>query len=195
MAKVLDLERALQSGKNTEEKTGKAIGTLLTQVDTLNQIASSFSSFAKMPEPVIQQVELVALIRRIVDLHSPEGDLSLQLGVKEVFIMGDEQLLGRTFSNIILNAFQAAIPGKANRVVVTLEKLASTCRVSFEDKGKGIEPAIGERIFVPYFTTKKSGSGLGLAIAKQGIEHMRGKLWFETTVGSGTTFYIELPLA
>lgn len=189
------MERALQSGKNTDEKTGKAIGTLLTQVDTLNQIASSFSSFAKMPEPVIQRVELVALVRRIVDLHSPEGDLTLQSGVKEVFIMGDEQLLGRTFSNIILNAFQAAIPGKANRVVVTLEKLANTCRVSFEDKGKGIEPAIGERIFVPYFTTKKSGSGLGLAIAKQGIEHMRGKLWFETIVGSGTTFYIELPLA
>ncbi len=49
------MERALQSGKNTEEKTGKAIGTLLTQVDTLNEIASSFSSFAKMPEPVIQK--------------------------------------------------------------------------------------------------------------------------------------------
>jgi two-component system nitrogen regulation sensor histidine kinase NtrY len=188
------MERALQSGKSTEEKTGKAIGTLLTQVDTLNEIASSFSSFAKMPEPVIHPVELVALVRRIVDLHSPQGDLTLQQNVKEVLIMGDDQLLGRTFSNIILNAFQSAIPGKSNKVLVTLEKLSGTCRISFEDHGKGIEPAIAERIFVPYFTTKKSGSGLGLAIAKQGIEHMRGKIWFETTVGAGTTFYIELPL-
>jgi two-component system, NtrC family, nitrogen regulation sensor histidine kinase NtrY len=189
------MERAIQSGKNTEEKTGKAIGTLLTQVDTLNEIASSFSSFAKMPEPVIQRVELVTLVKRIVDLHSPEGDLNLLVNVREVYIMGDEQLLGRTFSNIILNAFQAAIPGKTNKVQVTLEKLSHTCRLSFEDHGKGIEPAIAERIFVPYFTTKKSGSGLGLAIAKQGIEHMQGKIWFETVVGSGTTFFIELPLA
>jgi signal transduction histidine kinase len=189
------MERALQSGKNTEEKTGKAIETLLTQVDTLNEIASSFSSFAKMPEPVIQKIELVALIKRIVDLHSPEGDLSLQLNVKEIYIMGDEQLLGRTFSNIILNAFQSAVPGKANKVQVTLERLSNVARISFEDQGKGIEPAIAERIFVPYFTTKKSGSGLGLAIAKQGIETMRGKVWFDTTVGIGTTFFIELPLA
>jgi signal transduction histidine kinase len=148
-----------------------------------------------MPEPVIQKIELVALIKRIVDLHSPEGDLSLQLNVKEIYIMGDEQLLGRTFSNIILNAFQSAVPGKANKVQVTLERLSNVARISFEDQGKGIEPAIAERIFVPYFTTKKSGSGLGLAIAKQGIETMRGKVWFDTTVGIGTTFFIELPLA
>lgn len=188
------LERALQAGKSSEEKTQKAISSLLTQVDTLNEIASSFSSFAKMPEPVIQKLEIISLLKRIVDLHSPTGDLVLHVPHRELYLMGDEQLLGRTFSNIILNAFQAAVPGRSNRVQVVLETISGYCRVSIEDQGKGIEPAIAERIFIPYFTTKKSGSGLGLAIAKQGIEQMKGKLWFETTPGVGTTFYIELPL-
>jgi nitrogen fixation/metabolism regulation signal transduction histidine kinase len=187
------MERAMQGGTNSAEKTEKAIRTLLTQVDTLNEIASSFSSFAKMPEPVIQRLELVSLVKRIVDLHSQSGELNVQTSWKELYVMGDEQLLGRTFSNIILNAFQAAVPGRNNTVNISIEKTGSTCRIVFADNGKGIEATIAERIFVPYFTTKKSGSGLGLAIAKQAIEHMKGRLWFETKPGKGTTFFIELP--
>jgi two-component system nitrogen regulation sensor histidine kinase NtrY len=187
------MERAIQAGTNSKEKTEKAITSLLTQVDTLNEIASSFSSFAKMPEPVIQRLELVSLVKRIVDLHSHSGELIVQVSWKELYVMGDEQLLGRTFSNIILNAFQAAVPGRSNVVNISIEKNGTVCRIIFSDNGKGIEAAIAERIFVPYFTTKKSGSGLGLAIAKQAIEHMKGRIWFETRPGTGTTFFIELP--
>jgi two-component system, NtrC family, nitrogen regulation sensor histidine kinase NtrY len=108
--------------------------------------------------------------------------------------VGDEQLLGRTFSNIILNAFQAARPGEPSAVWVKAEVKDNHALLSFHDNGKGIEPEVAEQIFVPHFTTKKSGSGLGLAIAKQAIEQMKGRLWFNTTVGKGTTFFVELPL-
>jgi signal transduction histidine kinase len=66
-------------------------------------------------------------------------------------------------------------------------------RLIFKDNGKGIKPEFVESVFTPHFSTKKSGSGLGLAISKQGIEQMNGKIWFESKVGLGTTFYIELP--
>lgn len=187
------LERSISSGNATPEKTSKAVASLLTQVETLNEIASSFSSFAKMPEPVMQPLELVSLIKRIVDLHAHAGSLSFQTSLKEARILGDEQLLGRTFSNIILNAFQSAQPGRAMEVVVTLNLDNGYYRIAFDDTGKGIQPEEAERIFMPYFTTKQSGSGLGLAISKQAIEQMKGKIWFETTVGEGTTFIILLP--
>jgi nitrogen fixation/metabolism regulation signal transduction histidine kinase len=170
------LERTIQSGNNITEKAAKAVSTLLTQVDTLNDIASSFSAFAKMPEPVIQSVELVGLLRRIVDLHSHSGEIVFRNGVKELYVSGDEQLLGRTFSNIILNAFQAARPGEASVVYVTLQRKDNMASIAFQDNGKGIEPEVAERIFVPHFTTKKSGSGLGLAIARQAIEQMKGRI-------------------
>ncbi|MEM8906450.1 MAG: HAMP domain-containing sensor histidine kinase, partial [Bacteroidota bacterium] len=51
-----------------------------------------------------------------------------------------------------------------------------------------------EKVFVPNFTTKNSGTGLGLAISKNIIESVNGKIWFDTTVGVGTDFYVELPL-
>jgi two-component system, NtrC family, nitrogen regulation sensor histidine kinase NtrY len=188
------LERSMQSPNGSSpEKLKIAIAALLTQVDTLNEIASSFSGFAKMPEPVITKLELISIIKRTIDLHTPTGEINFKPPFKEVFVMADEQILSRTFSNIILNALQAARPGQSTHVVVGVEKIGNYVRVKFQDNGKGIEPEIADRVFIPHFSTKKSGSGLGLAIAKQGIEQMGGRIWFETQLHHGTTFYIELP--
>jgi two-component system, NtrC family, nitrogen regulation sensor histidine kinase NtrY len=188
------LERAVEAGTAGPEKTQKAVSSLLTQVNTLNDIASSFSSFAKMPEPVMKPLEIVSLLKRIVDLHSHSGDIRFDGSTRDFHILGDEQLLGRTFSNIILNAIQAAKPGEVSVVRVKADTNSGNVLLSFQDNGKGIHPEIVEQIFVPHFTTKKSGSGIGLAIAKQAIEQMKGRLWFETYPGKGTTFFIELPL-
>lgn len=189
------LERAVQSGNNSAEKVSKSIRTLLEQVDTLNEIASSFSGFAKMPEPVIQKVEIVSLVRKVVDLHSPTGDIEFKTTAREVIVNADEQLLSRTVSNLVLNGLQSGIPGQVTSVKVSVSLDRDDVLVSIKDNGKGIGPEIAERIFTPHFSTKKSGSGLGLAIARQAIEHMRGKIWFDSQVGKGTTFYIQLPVA
>jgi len=186
------LERQLQSGAVSPERTEKAVSSLLVQVDTLNDIASSFSSFAKMPEPVMLPLDLEVLLRRIVELHLRSGTIKLNIADDRFNVIGDEQLLGRTFSNIILNAFQSAVPGRSAQVIIALIKTEGKCLLSFSDNGKGIEPDFMDRVFLPHFTTKKSGSGLGLAIAKQAIEQMQGKIWFETMVGKGTTFFIEM---
>jgi two-component system nitrogen regulation sensor histidine kinase NtrY len=102
-------------------------------------------------------------------------------------------LLGRIFSNIILNAFQAARSTVPAHVDIILERVDMMFRVSFRDNGKGIDEQNAERVFIPHFSTKKSGSGLGLAISKQGIELMGGRIWFESVMNRGTVFFIELP--
>ena len=66
-------------------------------------------------------------------------------------------------------------------------------KIEIKDNGKGIEPEMINKLFIPYFSTKKSGSGLGLAISKQGIEQSGGEIWFETKPNEGTIFYIKLP--
>lgn len=188
------LERNIQGGSVAPEKAQKAVSSLLIQVNTLDEIASSFSSFAKMPEPVMKRMELVSLLKRITDLHGHSGQINMNIPSREIYVMGDEQLLGRTFSNILLNAFQATIPGEPVVIDINVKEESNRVTVQFRDYGKGMEPHISERIFLPHFTTKKSGSGLGLAIAKQGIEQMQGQIWFETKPGEGTTFFISLPV-
>lgn len=189
------LERSLQSGVEAKDKTSKALSSLLGQIETLDDIASSFSSFAKMPDPEIRRLELNKLLKRIVMLHSQSGSIHFKSAVVEAYAMADEQLLGRVFSNLILNGFQAAVPGVPVHIEVSLEQYEAMFRITFHDNGKGIEKELGDRVFIPHFSTKKSGSGLGLAISRQGIEIMKGKIWFESTPGKGTSFFIELPVA
>lgn len=189
------LQRHLENNNGNAEKTQKAITMLLSQVDTLNDIASSFSGFAKMPEPSIKRLELVSCVRSAVDLHAASGEIAFRSMSKEIFVMGDEQMLHRTFSNIILNGLQSGIPGQAIRIAVNITVHDAMAKVEFRDNGKGIEPSIAELVFLPHFSTKKTGSGIGLAISKQGIEQMNGKIWFETKVGEGTSFFIELPMS
>ncbi|HYC84916.1 MAG TPA: ATP-binding protein, partial [Chryseosolibacter sp.] len=138
--------------------------------------------------------DVVAIVKRAVDLHSPTGEIQFRSSLKEAWVLGDAQLLSRAFSNLILNALQSAMPGQAVSVQINIERVQSVCRITFRDNGKGIEPAIADRVFLPHFSTKKSGSGLGLAIAKQGVEQMKGTIWFETTLGTGTAFFIEIPM-
>jgi nitrogen fixation/metabolism regulation signal transduction histidine kinase len=185
------LERTLQNENQQDSKLSKSVESLLSQVNSLDDIASSFSSFAKMPEPVFAEVDLVGLLNKTINLHIQEGSILFQTSLEKAIVLADEKLLGRIFSNIILNGLQAKRPGIAPEIRVRLEVQASKYRISFADNGKGIRPELIGKIFLPHFTTKQSGSGLGLAISKQGIEQMGGTIWFDTSP-KGTIFYIEL---
>lgn len=189
----LTLQQLERSKKEQADDQLKSIvRSLLDQVNTLDNIASSFSSFARMPEPIMKEIELMSLLRKTIDLHSQEGKINFQSPYDRLLVKADEKLLGRIFSNILLNALQAAKTEIPLVIQVSVEVQHAVYRISFSDNGRGIDPVLTDKIFLPHFTTKQSGSGLGLAISKQGIEQMGGKIWFETSV-NGTTFTIELP--
>jgi len=189
------MELAQLNGTLSKEETDKTLKTLLAQVDILNQIASSFSAFARMPAPILQRMDIYMILKRVVDLHSADSTCTIELHSAEaIYILGDEQLLTRVFSNIMLNAQQSIDQGKYGVVNVITKINDSSCIISISDNGNGIEEDLIEKVFLPHFSTKKPGSGIGLAIAKQGIERSGGEIWFESKVGQGTTFYIKLPL-
>lgn len=186
------LERSLQHDDPKNDKLKKAVLSLLSQINSLDELASSFSSFAKMPEPVMKPIELVALLNRIVNLHAQESTIVLNTEITVAPIFADEQLLGRIFSNIILNGIQSVTKERSSRIEIVLEQHTPYFTVLISDNGSGIDPELVDKIFLPHFTTKKAGSGLGLAIARQGIEQMGGRISFKTSP-TGTTFRIDLP--
>lgn len=186
------LERSLKQNDQRDEKLAKTVLSLLAQINSLDELASSFSSFARMPEPVMKPVELVSLLNRVVNLHTHEGAINFKTDLSNAPIFADDQLLARIFSNIILNGIQAVPKDVQPEIVVTLEVNELHFTVLITDNGSGVDPELMDKIFLPHFTTKKTGSGLGLAIARQGIEQMGGKISFKTSA-EGTTFRIELP--
>lgn len=186
------LERSLKHNDQRDEKLEKTVQLLLSQINSLDELASSFSSFAKMPEPVMKPVEFVSLLSRLVNLHAQEGSVTLHTDLKTAPIFADDQLLGRILSNIILNGIQAVPKGSSPKITVRLEVHAPYFTVMITDNGSGIDPELVDKIFLPHFTTKKTGSGLGLAIARQGIEQMGGRISFKTSP-QGTAFRVDLP--
>ncbi|MCI0751990.1 MAG: ATP-binding protein, partial [Flammeovirgaceae bacterium] len=190
---VQQLERNIQQPLSPE-KMRIALLTLENQLDILNGIATSFSAFAKMPEPRMDEVEIVSLIRQVADLFGQSGEVTLESSESNLIIAGDRELLKRIFSNLVLNGLQAERREVSIRVDIKVEAINNHCRISLKDNGRGIDKSLADKIFLPHFTTKETGSGLGLAIAKQGIEKMNGTIRFESEPDSGTLFMVEFPL-
>lgn len=192
------LEMRLQQQEDeVREAFARYFKTLLTQVDTLSDIATSFSSFAKMPIPKSERFEVSSVLKETVNLYTNNKNVDLETDIAngDFFVMGDQKLMGRIFTNLVLNAIQAVPNEIRPEVMIKLTRSSQqNIRIEVKDNGSGIPEDIRKKVFVINFTTKESGSGIGLAVAKRGIEHAGGNIWFETEEDQGTSFFIDLPL-
>lgn len=183
----------LQRIMSDKEGDKKSLDILLSQIDTLDEIVTSFSHFAKMPTPEREPFDLRLVLEKSIDLHV-DKQISKDLSEGTFMIMGDKKLFGRIFNNLILNAFQAMKAVDDPKLLVTMIQQNDQIEIEFRDQGDGIREEIKDKVFTPNFSTKETGSGIGLAVAKRGIEHAGGDIWFNTKEGSGTSFYIQLPI-
>lgn len=191
------LQFALQRDDvHLKEKIQKTSELLIRQIDSLAQMAEEFSSFAKMPEPKLERVNLVQVVSDAVLLLGKESDMPIAWKYvnKEVMVYADPLQLGRVFTNILKNAIQSIPDGKTGEIAAELKLKDNLALVEFKDNGKGIPETLREKIFSPNFSTKNSGMGLGLAISKKIVEQLGGQIAYQTKVGEGTTFTIELPV-
>jgi signal transduction histidine kinase len=145
-------------------------------------------------------VDVSSLLRTQVALFSAESDkhwLELRLPEEPLLVEGDAGRLAQVFSNLISNAIKYSPEGGA--VEVSGEQVGSVVRVSVRDEGFGIPPEMRDRIFTKFFRGSAAahgiaGSGLGLALSRSVVEAHGGSIDFESTVGGGTTFSLELPM-
>jgi len=199
------LQKAIAERRpNVDELIGRISQTLITQVDVLSDIATSFSTFTNLPTMRPERLDVAQVLRECTDLFrqtsgDANGELRLELPPPNghpLTVFADESLLVRTFNNLLLNAVQAVPPGRSPRQEVALSPEGrDRVLITIRDNGAGIDDEVRDQIFKPNFTTKATGSGIGLAVAKRGIESAGGRIWFETALGEGTSFFIELPLA
>ena len=179
----------------SEDKLKRVANSIIEQIDALTKIANEFSTFAKMPNPNEEKVELLQLINGVKELFTETdgSNISIETDLKELYINGDKDQFVRVFNNLIKNALQAVPNDRIGKVEIFVQKQNGKARISIQDNGIGIEESKRFKIFVPYFTTKSNGTGLGLAMVKQIIENHNGTIDFESLEGSGTVFKIELP--
>lgn len=190
-----------------EEAAKMFLPQVVGQVDRLTALVQRLLEQARVEsgELVLQieEIDLEEVARPIVQSFQPQAaskDIGLELHVQRpAIIEADEQRLSQVFVNLIDNALRFTPSG--GTVNVTLDVEDGHALVKVADTGMGIPykdlPYVFERFYVaePSRTRGVSGAGLGLSIVKQIVEAHRGTVDIESTLGSGTTFTVRIPMA
>lgn len=174
----------------------ETLNSLLEQIETLTKIATAFSDYAKLPENKPIAFDLAELLKSTIKLYDVEQNISISLiyNNKEDWKMfADRNNLGRVLGNMIKNSIQAIGSGDGH-VELTLDKLQDRYVIKISDDGCGIREEDKKKVFFPNFTTKSSGMGVGLSVSHDIIQAMGGSITFESEVGKGTVFTIDVPI-
>jgi signal transduction histidine kinase len=193
---IQHLERSFDpDDPQSTEKISKVSRSLIEQIDALTNIANEFSTFANMPLPNEQDIDLIELIENVLRVFKGTNQCHFAFShdVPNLMIRADKDQMIRVFNNIIQNALQALSTEREGVVDIKLTTTETNIQIEISDNGIGIPEEVQQRMFTPYFTTKSTGSGLGLAMVKQIIQNHRGEISFRSEGSNGTTFYIGLP--
>ncbi|WP_377165463.1 sensor histidine kinase [Mucilaginibacter terrae] len=169
--------------------------SFVEQIESLSSIASEFSAFAKMPDTKMERLSLFETLGQAVTIfkHMDNVQIGFELPEQPFMINADRDQLLRCFNNLLKNAIEAMPPERIGIIDINYTINRNSILLKVQDNGNGIPENVRERIFEPNFTTKSSGTGLGLAFVKNSIENAGGKVWYETVIGGGTTFYLNFP--
>lgn len=178
----------------------KCIDTIIRQVSHIENLISEFSTFARMPAPVLQATNVTQLIQDVVFMQRqafPHITFSMEVPPTPLLWVCDAQQIQQVFLNILQNSVNAISEGGTTPhglIRVSLVKTATALHCSFEDNGPGFPQENRERLFEPYYTTRAKGTGLGMAIVLRIITEHDGTLELKDAVGHrGARVEITLP--
>lgn len=188
---VLKLAYHLVNQKRSTQNILLAVDKASKVIFALKNYARKDHTDEKVEASVVQGIEIVLMLYNSQIKQGVEVIKNLE-DVPTIWCYPEE--LNQVWTNLIHNAIQAM--NYKGILEISTQLVKNHVLVSVKDTGKGIDESIRERVFEAFFTTKPigEGSGLGLDIVKKIVDKHKGKIYFETEVGKGTTFFVELPL-
>lgn len=165
------------------------------EIETLNNFLDEFLNFARIKSYEFKKIDIINLlndISKLLEAMIENNNITLikEFNSQQRYIKGDINKIKSVFTNIILNSVEAI--KKSGYIRIKVENSTDSIFIYIEDNGSGIKNEDLDKIFNPFFTTKKSGSGIGLSISKEIIEKHGGKI--EADVEKNTVFKIKLPI-
>ncbi len=169
--------------------------TIVRHVEDIGRLVDEFSSFARMPAPVLKPEDLTTIVEQAVFLQRtahPEMAFETSFASRPVTLRCDARLVSQALINIVKNAIES-IEGRiveghsspAGWISVAVGESEGRVSIAVEDNGKGLPQHDRERLTEPYVTTRAKGTGLGLAIVKKIMEDHEGELVLEDREAGG----------
>jgi PAS domain S-box-containing protein len=189
MALQLELLKGKLEGDQPE------VEIIAREIKRLDNVVKTFLSFNRPIELQATRLDLSQVVSHVIDLVAPEAaakqiriDADLQSHVET---NGDSDLLQQAILNVVNNALESMPDG--GTLTVRTSRDGADCQLDIGDTGCGISPALRDRIFNLYFTTKQNGSGIGLATTFRVVQLHGGTIDFDSELGKGTRFRLRFP--
>jgi two-component system nitrogen regulation sensor histidine kinase NtrY len=200
------LQRRLAGGMGEKEGAllQECTDTIIRHTDELKELVNEFSSFARLPEIAPAPNDLNRAIREVVSLYQqahPSISLEIEADERMPVFEFDRDQVKRVLINLLDNAVAALSDAEGRpaepgiRIDTEYRDALHMAAFTVSDNGPGMSDEVRDRIFEPYFSTKKEGTGLGLAIVKRIVTDHRGTIRVESRPGGGAQFVVELPTA
>jgi PAS domain S-box-containing protein len=172
----------------------ESLQTIEEQTAYMDKVISDLQAFVQPVKIEKEPINLRELVKSVLETVEIPTSVAVEMSIDKYFheVKADPQLLKRVLINLVTNALQAMpIGGKLSLIA----RVSGEGRVflAVKDTGVGMSDEIKKQIFTPLFTTKPRGQGFGLAVCKRVIEAHGGAISFESTVGKGAEFTIQLP--
>ena len=166
--------------------------TLIEQIDTMSNVATSFSDFATLPKTQLEKTDIVDATKKAVEIFE-QNNITFKTSGNNIFVKLDKEQWIRVMTNLIKNSIQAIPHDRDPDILVQISENSKSVKILVSDNGQGVSKSNRDKIFEPKFTTKSDGMGLGLGIVKNIISSHRGKISYKSKSNKGTDFTITLP--
>ena len=189
-------KKFFEKSPDFEEIFDQSTNVIVSEVSSLKRMVDEFSKFARLPAPHMTRESLGDIIEKVVSLYAGahrEVELIVNLDDASSEINCDAEQIRRVFVNLFDNAVQAM--NSQGRIWVSTEcdRRRHRVIVKVADEGAGIQPDDQDKLFVPYFSRKRTGTGLGLAIVHRIITDHNGSIRAENNHPQGALFTFDLP--
>jgi two-component system, NtrC family, nitrogen regulation sensor histidine kinase NtrY len=194
------LERGLAPDQASLKVIGDCAETITEAVQTVRSLVDEFSSLARFPAAQPRPADINEIVEGTLAMFNGRLDgirVEKQLDSNLPLAMADPEAIKRALANLIDNAAEAMQDSRVREIYITTSLLDGRdgLEIMIADTGHGINREVKEKLFLPYFSTKKRGTGLGLAIVRRIIDDHHGIIRVEENKPVGAKFLVELPLA
>jgi two-component system, NtrC family, nitrogen regulation sensor histidine kinase NtrY len=193
------LDRATPSDPASASVLRTCADTIAGAVETVRRLVDEFSTLARFPVAKPQPADINEIIESALSMFNGrlEGvHLQKSLATDLPKVMADNEAIKRAVANLVDNAAEASQNSLVREIEIATALVASrdAVEITVADTGHGVTRELKERLFLPYFSTKRRGTGLGLAIVSRIVEDHHGSIRVEENQPVGARFIIELPV-
>ncbi len=190
-----DADRKLKAlDQDDLDGIGSALKTIQSRSQGLLNFVEIYRNLTRIPKPNFRYFEIKELLERTSELMKPKMekiniDCFSKVIPEDLKVTADPDLIDQVIINLLLNAIDAVKELKNPRIsIMAYKNDAERTIIDISDNGDGIKPDILDKIFMPFFTSKKTGSGIGLSLSRQIMSLHKGAISVKSSKKEGTTF-------